>query len=187
MPTCQDCILLSTLPLYFSRVDSPLVTERTRWVYFEICVIGMGQRGCEDAGIAIGYCAKPYPTWRLPGWQRASLGVHGDDGRRFVNDTWGGKDFTVAFKPGETVGIGMIFSMPADGRRGGGKAHAEAFFTRDGRRVGGWMIDEELDQESEGVEGLSGELDLYSAIGIFGAVDFEAYFGPERWLYQPKT
>jgi hypothetical protein len=38
--------------------------------------------------------------------------VHGDDGRRFVNDTWGGKDFTAKFVEGETVGIGMEFSVP---------------------------------------------------------------------------
>lgn len=66
-----------------------------------------------ESGIAIGYCAKPYPGWRLPGWERASLGVHGDDGRRFVNDTWGGKDFTTGFAPGETVGIGMVLKVPS--------------------------------------------------------------------------
>ena len=65
-----------------------------------------------ESGIAVGFCAKPYPGWRLPGWERASLGVHGDDGRRFVNDTWGGKDFTTEFRPGESVGIGMIFDTP---------------------------------------------------------------------------
>ena len=73
--------------------------------------MGSGRRS-EEAGIAVGYCAKPYPGWRLPGWERASLGVHGDDGRRFVNDSYGGKDFTKAFKPGETVGIGMELTVP---------------------------------------------------------------------------
>lgn len=68
--------------------------------------------GRGENGVALGYCAKPYPTWRLPGWERASLGVHGDDGRRFVNDTWGGKDFTAKFVEGETVGIGIDFGVP---------------------------------------------------------------------------
>jgi hypothetical protein len=71
--------------------------------------------GRGENGIAVGYCAKPYPSWRLPGWERASLGVHGDDGRRFVNDTWGGKDFTTKFVEGGTVGIGMEFSVPVTG------------------------------------------------------------------------
>lgn len=80
---CTDCVLLSTLPLYFAAEDSPLMTERPKRIYFEVKVRAMS---AEAAGIAIGFCAKPYPSYRLPGWHRASLGVHGDDGRRFVND-----------------------------------------------------------------------------------------------------
>lgn len=41
--------------------------------------------------------------------------MHGDDGRRFINDTWGGKDFTNGFLEGETVGIGMEFNVPSAG------------------------------------------------------------------------
>ena len=96
-------------PLYFAAAESPLQTGRPKIIYFEVRVIGVGHG---ETGIALGYCAKPYPTWRLPGWERASLGVHGDDGRRFVNDTWGGKDFTAKFVAGETVGIGMEFRVP---------------------------------------------------------------------------
>lgn len=29
-----------------------------------------------------------------------------------MNDTWGGKDFTAKFVEGETVGIGIDFSVP---------------------------------------------------------------------------
>jgi len=39
----------------------------------------------------------------MPGWQRGSLAVHGDDGRKYINDSWGGKDFTSSFKEGETL------------------------------------------------------------------------------------
>ena len=85
--------------------------------------------GCGENGIAIGYCAKPYPSWRLPGWERASLGVHGDDGRRFVNDTWGGKDFTTKFVEGETVGIGMEFDVRvADAGAGAGRVNVALFW-----------------------------------------------------------
>ena len=49
------------------------------------------------------------------------------------------------------------------------------------------MVDEERDLESEGVEGLSGELDLYAAVGMCGFVQFEVYFGPEQWRYQPDA
>jgi hypothetical protein len=84
--------------------------------------------GRGENGIAIGYCAKPYPSWRLPGWERASLGVHGDDGRRFVNDTWGGKDFTTKFIEGETVGIGMEFDVRVAGAGAGAGRVNDALF-----------------------------------------------------------
>lgn len=47
-------------------------------------------------------------------------------------------------------------------------------------------MEEELDQndQSEGAQGLSGELDLYAAIGLFGSVRFEVVFSPQRWMYQ---
>jgi SPRY domain len=176
---------VGTLPLYFAAEDSPLMTERSKTIYFEVRIRAMGgNRGGEEAGIAIGFCAKPYPWWRLPGWQRASLGVHGDDGRRFINDPDGGLDFTRPFKPGETVGIGVTFSIPPDADTHV-KAHAEVFFTRDGKRDEGWQVNEERDRESDSVLGLEGELDLYAAMGMFGAVEFEVQFAPGGWLYQP--
>ena len=58
--------------------------------------------------------------------------MHGDDGRRFVNDTWGGKDFTTKFAEGVTVGIGMEFSVPVAGPAAG---KLMAFFLRDFRGV----------------------------------------------------
>lgn len=183
---CADCILLSTLPQYFAAEDNPLVTGRSKTIYFEVRLLAMGgarSRG-EAAAVAVGFCAKPYPPWRLPGWQRASLGVHGDDGRRFVNDPDGGIDFTRPFKPGDTVGIGMTFSVPPNGE-GRSIVRAEVLFTRDGKRDKGWQVNEERDRESDNVLGLEGELDLYVAIGMSGAVEFEAQLAPEGWLYQP--
>jgi opacity protein-like surface antigen len=149
-----------------------------------------------DAGIAIGFVAPPYPTFRLPGWQRGSLAVHGDDGRKYVNDTYGGVDFTSAFKPGEVVGIGMKFSLPRNPpsydqssstqQRGVGMLDIAVFFTRNGVRDGGWDGNEELDERCEGgAVGLKGECDLYAAVGVFGSVDFEVFFSPEDWLYNP--
>lgn len=163
------------------------MTERSKAIYFEVRILAIGGNNARQAaGVAVGFCAKPYPSWRLPGWQRASLGVHGDDGRRFVNDPAGGVDFTRPFKPGETVGIGMKFSISRN-VQGHGKAHAEVFFTRDGKRDEGWQVDEERDRESDSVFGLEGGMDLYAAVGMFGAVDFEIQFAPEGWLYQPES
>ncbi|THC95084.1 hypothetical protein EYZ11_005442 [Aspergillus tanneri] len=123
------------------------------------------------------------------GWERGSVGVFSDDGCRFVNDSWGGKGFTTAFKLGETVGLGMTFRLPEDIKKvpesEGERIRVEIFFTRDGRKVGGWDLHEEVDAEAGGVEGLEGDFDLYGAIGLFGGVDFEACFDHLGWLWNP--
>jgi hypothetical protein len=121
--------------------------------------------------------------------------VHGDDGHRYVNDKWGGRDFTRPFRRGETIGIGMTFMWkpkvgdqpPAyDKPSAADLMDVEVFFTRDGKREGGWDVHEELDaQEDLPITGLEGAHDLYAAMGTFDAVDFEVLFAPEDWLYKP--
>ncbi|KAH7394560.1 hypothetical protein BKA66DRAFT_456672 [Pyrenochaeta sp. MPI-SDFR-AT-0127] len=192
---CRDSSILTNLPMYSVFWDSPLATQRQKTIYFELKVTGIGRGGFSleeaDAGIAIGFVAPPYPTFRLPGWERASLGVHGDDGRKYVNDPWGGIDFTTAFKPGETVGIGMTFSVPKnppnyEQSQQGRILDIDVFFTRDGKKEGGWDGNEELDVRSEGGNiGLRGENDLFPAVGVFGGVDFDIFFHPSQWLYRP--
>ncbi|KAH7138468.1 hypothetical protein B0J11DRAFT_514491 [Dendryphion nanum] len=192
---CKDSSILTSLPAYAVMWDSPLRTHQPKTIYFELKVTGIGRGGNSleeaDAGIAIGFVAPPYPTFRLPGWQRGSLGVHGDDGRKYVNDTFGGSDFTVAFKPGEVVGIGMTFAPPKnppsyDQAQQGKILDIDVFFTRNGKKEGGWDGNDELDERSEGgTIGLRGECDLFPAIGVFGGVDFEVYFSAENWLYNP--
>ena len=192
---CKESSILTNLPSYSASLDSPLTTQRTKTIYFELKITGVGRGGSSleeaDAGIAIGYVAPPYPTFRLPGWERGSLGVHGDDGRKYVNDGSGGIDFTTAFVAGETVGIGMTFSVPTsppsyEQMQQQPTLDIEVFFTRNGKRTGGWNGNEELDEKSEGGNvGLRGECDLFPAIGVFGGVDFEVFFHPSQWLYNP--
>lgn len=192
---CRDSSILTNLPMYSALADTPLRTQQPKTIYFELRVTGIGHGGRSleeaDAGIAIGFIAPPYPTFRLPGWQRGSLGVHGDDGRKYVNDTWGGVDFTNAFAPGDTVGIGMSFTVPKNppGYDAGQQRKlldVEVFFTRNGKKEAGWDGNEELDERSEGgTVGLGGDFDLFPAIGVFGGVDFEVFFHPSQWLYRP--
>lgn len=187
----KDSCLLTSSPLYFAYADSPLRTKRSKTIYFEVKLrsLGLG-RGADESSIAIGYCAMPYPTWRLPGWERGSLAVHSDDGRRYVNNTWGGKDFTLPFKGGDTVGLGMTFdSLPGYEPRpsSGAMTSVEVFFTRNGQRGESWDLYEELDKEHDlGVDGLNGEVDLYGAVGIFGGADFDISFNDRDWLWQTR-
>ncbi|KAL5339270.1 hypothetical protein BJX70DRAFT_160518 [Aspergillus crustosus] len=184
----SDCVLLSNLPLYFASADSPFATEVKKTIYFEVKLLGLraGPTSNNASGLSVGYAAQPYPTWRSPGWERGSLGVFSDDGCRFVNDSWGGKDFTDAFNVGETMGVGMTFQLPrnSDGSVSSRKLEIGVFFTRNGQRVGGWDLHEELDEEAGGVYGLEGDFDLYAAVGLFGGLDFEICYHPAAWLFR---
>ncbi|KAG8533836.1 uncharacterized protein KY384_001577 [Bacidia gigantensis] len=184
----SDGCLLTSLPLYFAFMDSPVRTGRSKVTYFEVEILSIG----DESTLALGFCAIPYPTWRLPGWERASLGVHSDNGHRYVNDPWGGKDFTQPFKSGDTVGIGMSFSVPETPLDNIQPAQpllqnkVEVMFTRNGRKENSWDIHEELDHETDqGIDGLDGLFDLYGAIGVFGVVSFAAKFKREEWLWRP--
>jgi hypothetical protein len=194
------------LPVYSAPSDSPLLTERTKTIYFEIKINRFGepvqktsknpfsrhkQQEVVDSGLAIGFFAPPYPPMRLPGWQRGSLGVHSDDGRRYVNDTHGGIDFTSPFLAGQTIGLGITSKVPENppsyDAPASAKLDVEIFFTRDGKREGSWNLHEERDVEDDvhGVEGLEGMHDLFPAVGVFGAVEWEVRFREREWLYRP--
>lgn len=188
-----DSCLLSNLPLYFAEMDSPLRTGTTKIIYLEVKIVSLGGGGgTDESSLALGFCALPYPTWRMPGWERGSLAVHGDDGRRYVNDTWGGKDFTSPIKVGQTVGIGMTFSIPNsppayNAAPSRSSVMVGVFFTRDGKKDEGWDLHEELDATNDlGVDGLEGNFDLYGAVGACGGVAFEVSFNSRGWLWQPR-
>ena len=182
----KDACILTSLPLYFALADSPFITGTTKTIYYELRVLSLGhEHGADESSIALGYCAMPYPTWRMPGWERGSLAVHGDDGRRYVNDSRGGKDFTAAFQVGETVGLGMSFSIPNNPPVYGAPSQAstgidtEVFLTRNGRKCGVWNLHEELDNTNDlDVNGLDGQFDLYGAVGVFGGVEFDVSMSP---------
>ncbi|KAJ9150425.1 SPRY domain-containing protein [Pleurostoma richardsiae] len=178
----RDSCVLGYPPLYSAAAHSPLATRRPRTIYYEVRV---GERGtpARDICLAVGFAALPYPSFRMPGWHRGSLAVHGDDGHRYVNDRWGGKDFVRPFGRGQTVGVGMRL---AEGQgESTGKIDVEVFFTRQGREEGRWNLHEETDaQQDLPVTGLEGFHDLVPALGTFGEVSFEVVFDPARWLYK---
>lgn len=193
----KDSLIQTALPCYSHFADSPMLSERSKTIYFEICVRSFGaqpekhklggllhRKGpvVEESGVAIGFFAPPYPAFRLPGWQRGSIGIHSDDGRRYVGNTDGGVDFTTPFNVGETVGLGMTFDAIHSNQ--GPKMNVEVFFTRDGRKAGGWNLLNDTDSEFESVFGLTGDHDIFPAIGIFGPADVELRFGEESWLYR---
>ncbi|KAI1821295.1 hypothetical protein F4861DRAFT_478832 [Xylaria intraflava] len=171
-----DTHLATYPPLYSVAAHSPLSTGRRKIIYYEVRILPDSRH---EVSLALGYVAPPYPPFRLPGWHRASLGVHGDDGNKYINDMWGGKSFTTPFRRGETLGLGMEF-VPAPG----GGIRADVFFTRDGVESGRWDLHEETDTQDRPVTGLEGFHDLCATIGLFDKVNFEITFVPEKWRWQ---
>ncbi|TDZ20353.1 Dual specificity protein kinase splA [Colletotrichum orbiculare MAFF 240422] len=172
-----DNCIIGYPPLYSVQSHSPLSTGRPFKIYYEVQI---RQAGGKEVDVALGFTALPYPNFRLPGWHRGSLAVHGDDGHKYINDRWGGKSFTTPFRAGERLGVGMSFSPK------NGAVNVDVFFTRDGKLTGSWNLHEEADAEQDGpVTGLEGYHDLSCAIGSFDKNIYEIIFDPGRWKYQP--
>ncbi|KAG5963887.1 hypothetical protein E4U58_003325 [Claviceps cyperi] len=175
-----DRCIIGYPPLYMAALQDPARSGRPKTIYYEVHILADSR----NTSLAIGFTALPYPSFRLPGWHRGSMGVHGDDGRKYINDRWGGKDFTHGFKAGETLGIGMTFVPSA---RKGTKTDVAVFFTRDGVPTGGWDLHEETDAEQDlPVTGLEGFHDLSCAIGVFDGVDFDVIFDAAKWRHRPS-
>lgn len=180
-PSAPDCCIIGYPPLYAVAHHQPSPARQHKTVYYEVTLTAASRT---DGALALGFAALPYPSFRMPGWHRGSLAVHGDDGHRYVNDMWGGKTFTGAFRQGETLGLGMRFTNPATG--GGHRPmDVEVFFTRAGRVEGRWDLHEETDaREDLPVTGLEGLHDLSCAVGVFKDIKCEIVFDPARWLYK---
>jgi len=188
-----DSCITSSIPLYSVAAHSPLNTGSGKTIYYEVRIAKSNR---PEVSLAMGFTAPPYPTFRLPGWHRGCLAIHGDDGSKYINDKWGGKDFTTPFHAGETLGIGMTLTRrnvdappaydSAPQSMESRVINVEIFFTRDGRKTGGWNLHEEGDAEQDlPVTGLEGLNDLFAAVGTFEDVEFEIVFNQGEWMYHP--
>jgi hypothetical protein len=173
-----DRCLISYPPLYSVHEHGPLRTGVPKTIYYEVKLLA----DSPTTYVGMGFTALPYPSFRMPGWHRGSLAVHGDDGHRYINDRWGGKTFTQPFRRGETYGIGMTMKPPGEGRM---PLLVDIFFTRNGALAGGWNLYEETDAEEDlPVVGLEGSHDLCAAVGVYDEVAVEVVLAPERWMYR---
>ncbi|KAI5467401.1 hypothetical protein BGZ63DRAFT_498984 [Mariannaea sp. PMI_226] len=172
-----DRCIIGYPPMYTVSEHDPHRTGQPKTIYYEVQI----RPDSPTVFLALGFTALPYPSFRMPGWHRGSLAVHGDDGHKYINDRWGGKDFTAEFQRGHTYGIGMTFRAV-----GGGKPQVDIFFTHNGVLTGGWALHEETDAEQDlPVTGLEGLHDLSCAIGTYDGVRFEVNLDASKWLYNP--
>ncbi|PHH63304.1 hypothetical protein CDD81_6078 [Ophiocordyceps australis] len=175
----RDNCLIGWPPLYLVKQHdvTNLELAPSHTIYYEVKLLSASK----ENSLALGFTALPYPSFRLPGWHRGSLAVHGDDGHRYVNDRWGGKDFTRPFSPGDTLGLGITFARTSDGPA----PAVNIFFTRNGVLENGWDLHEETDAEQDlPVTGLEGFHDVACAVGTFGALSFEVVFASHQWMYK---
>ncbi|KAI1334228.1 hypothetical protein F5Y15DRAFT_297227 [Xylariaceae sp. FL0016] len=178
----EDTLICSYPPLYSAHEHSPLRTRTAKTIYYEVRLVEKECVPRVEVTLALGYYVHPYPLFRLPGWHKGSLGVHGDDGRKYVNNDEGGAKFVGPFVAGQTVGLGMEFSLGSGNRA----IEVSVFFTREGKEEGRWDIHEELDIERrhQTVEGLEGFHDITAAVGVFEDVGFEVVFKREKWKWE---
>ncbi len=95
--------------------------------YFEIEVLDTG----EKCTIGIGLAPADYPLGRHPGWERDSIGYHGDDGRLFQY-SGSGHAFGPSWKKNDVVGLG-IRSHSTDAAL---LSEVQVYFTRNGDELG---------------------------------------------------
>jgi len=86
-----------------STIDSKEI-ELDIMYYFEIT---LQSKLSKDTTVAIGISTKPYPYFRLPGWNQNSVGYHSYDGRQFWNDEYDGRNYGPEWgEKGDVIGCG---------------------------------------------------------------------------------
>ena len=163
---CPDTNILSQHPLYLARYHHPSPTNPVVVFGYNLTITGL-PIGVDNV-IAMGFACMPYPHFRLPGWHRGSLAIHSDDGRRYCNDGFGGIEFTRPFSQGDHLGLGLVMRW-VTAANGEGMVESEVVFLRDGKREGGWVVREEVEEGREDPEiGLIGDRDVFAAVGVSG-------------------
>lgn len=172
-PSCGDTCILSDIPILAGLYG---IHGKTG-VYFEVLIHQMD--GLIAVGMSVmsllpsrlftnsrpGTACRPYPEYRLPGWNRLSAGLHLDDMRKFFEDPTGGRDYTpdlTRIHPRDTIGCGYEF------------ATGSLFYTYNGYR---------LPPAFTGIYMPRQNFDVFAAIGVEGECDFSVNFGGDyfRW------
>ncbi|KAI8814850.1 hypothetical protein BJ742DRAFT_192159 [Cladochytrium replicatum] len=118
--TGNDAAILSELPL---GLDPNGAAMNREFYYFEVTVEELSFQP-HSTIVSVGLATRPYPPFRMIGHNKYSVGYHSDDGRCFVNDSFGGRNFGSPFSQGNVVGCGYV------------QATGSVFFTLNGVLVG---------------------------------------------------
>ncbi|KAF9132564.1 Rsp5p-dependent ubiquitination, sorting of cargo proteins at the multivesicular body [Mortierella sp. 14UC] len=143
---------------FFDRVASvqtnlPLPKQQEVY-YWEVKMFEKSPR----TTIAIGVATKPYPSTRLPGWNRHSVGYFSHNGQKYCNSLWSGIPFGPTYFEGDVVGCGY---RPRNGT---------IFFTRNGKRI---------DDAYTGY----GRTNLFPTVGATGPCVLHINFGQSGFVF----
>eukprot|EP00029_Vermamoeba_vermiformis_P008535 TRINITY_DN4027_c0_g1_i1.p1 TRINITY_DN4027_c0_g1~~TRINITY_DN4027_c0_g1_i1.p1 ORF type:complete len:367 (+),score=45.25 TRINITY_DN4027_c0_g1_i1:45-1145(+) len=141
----------------------PLIPVTTN-DYFEVTV----DNKPADSVAAVGIATKPYPAFRLPGWDQMSVGYHGDDGHKFVNNNEGGDPYGPTFGERDVVGCGIEC-------RGEEQEDCAVYFTLNGLR---------LDNATNRLNHV--EYGYFPTVGCFGACTLTVNFGQTPFRYYKR-
>ncbi|KAJ3300480.1 hypothetical protein HK104_000065 [Borealophlyctis nickersoniae] len=131
--------------------------------YFEITVLSKGR----DGYIGIGFSASNVALDRLPGWNEASWGYHGDDGHSFASSGTG-KQYGPTYTTGDVIGCIINFLTMT------------ASFTKNGQYLGVAFRDITKDPRNKGAQGMA----LYPSIGLRTPGEIvEANFGQKKFVF----
>lgn len=112
----------------------------------------------EGSEVAVGLATKPYPSFRLPGWNRLSLGYFSGDGFKCHNYPFTSTSYGPPLKEGDVLGVGY---RPRTGT---------VFFTRNGKKL------------EDAYTGL-GRFNLFPTIGSRGASTVHVNLGQAGFVF----
>ncbi|CAI2187615.1 9971_t:CDS:2 [Funneliformis geosporum] len=125
--------------------------------YYEVTILTNPN---QDTAIAVGFATKPYPTFRLPGWNNHSVGYHSNEGKKYHNEGLTGRKYAEKWgEENDVIGCGYY---PDTG---------QVFFTKNGINMGIICI---------GVFHI-----WFPTIGSDGICSLKVNFGQEEFIYKP--
>ncbi|CAI2183053.1 15790_t:CDS:10 [Funneliformis geosporum] len=111
----------------------------------------------QNTTVTVGLATKPYPLFRLPGWNRQSVAYFSDSGFKYYNSPFNGKTYGPQFQQGDVVGVGY---RPRTGT---------VFFTRNGKK---------LDDAFTGMK-----MNLFPTVGANGPCSVHVNFGQLGFVF----
>ncbi|KAJ7600105.1 hypothetical protein C8J56DRAFT_1072839, partial [Mycena floridula] len=151
--TTYTC-LLSNLPLVGGRYK---ISPNKQGIYYEVRIPEM------KGAVGVGLACRPYPAWRLVGYNRSSAALHLDDMKKHFGVNYG-EEYLLDTKlqNGDIVGVGFIHKS------------GTVFFTLNGSRLPDAFTSIFLPHSKH---------DLFAAIGITGKASIEINFGAEKLMW----